>query len=74
MREHLGVHPRTVMREIALLPPAATGRNLEVFQYEPAHGQAPQPRNSDIGGHHLALYVDDLDAAIAHLRARGYRD
>jgi glyoxylase I family protein len=26
------------------------------------------PRNSDIGGHHVALYVDDLDAAIAHLR------
>ena len=29
------------------------------------------PRNSDIGGHHVALYVDDLDAAIEHLRAHG---
>ena len=29
------------------------------------------PRNSDIGGHHVALYVDDLDAAVEHLRAPG---
>ncbi len=34
-------------------------------------GLAPQPKNSDIGGHHLALYVDDLDAAVAWLRANG---
>ncbi|MBM7089197.1 VOC family protein [Streptomyces sp. S12] len=26
------------------------------------------PRNSDVGGHHLAFYVDDVDAAAAYLR------
>jgi len=31
------------------------------------------PRNSDVGGHHVALYVDDLDAAVAHLHAHGLR-
>lgn len=68
MREHLGVHPRTVMRELRFFR-LGHGPNLEVFQYEPADGQNPMPRNSDLGGHHLALYVDDLDTAIAHLRA-----
>lgn len=70
MRTHLGVHPRTVIREIRFYR-LGSGANLEVFKYEPADGQAPQPRNSDVGGHHLALYVDDLDAAMATLRARG---
>ena len=31
------------------------------------------PRNSDVGGHHVALYVDDLDAAVAYLREQGVR-
>lgn len=68
MTTQLGVHPRTVIREIRFYR-LASGTNLEVFQYDAADGQAGPPRNSDIGGHHLALYVDDLDAAIAHLRA-----
>jgi hypothetical protein len=29
------------------------------------------PRNSDVGGHHIALYVEDLDAAVADLHRRG---
>jgi catechol 2,3-dioxygenase-like lactoylglutathione lyase family enzyme len=68
MTTQLGVHPRTVIREIRFYR-LASGTNLEVFQYDAADGQAGPPRNSDIGGHHLALYVDDLDAAIEHLRA-----
>lgn len=68
MRERLGVHPRTVIREIRFYR-LGNGSNVELFQYDAADGQAPQPRNSDIGGHHLALYVDDMDAAVAYLRA-----
>lgn len=67
MFRQLGVHPHTVIREIRLYR-LGNGSNLEVFQYQAADGQADQPRNSDFGGHHLALYVDDLDAAIAALR------
>lgn len=70
MRTHLGVHPRTVVREIRFYRLGA-GSNLEVFEYQAADGQAAQPRNSDLGGHHLALYVDDLDAAMETLRGRG---
>lgn len=72
MAEHLNVHPRSVMRELRFFR-CGHGPNFEIFQWEPADGQAPQPRNSDIGGHHLAFYVDDMDAAVAYLKARGVR-
>ena len=68
MQVQIGVDPRTEIREIRFYR-LGNGSNLEVFQYDAADGQAPQPRNSDIGGHHLALYVDDMDAAIEYLRA-----
>jgi glyoxylase I family protein len=48
-----------------------TGVTFEVFEYEAADDPSPQPSNSDIGGHHLAFYVYDLDAAIAYLRTEG---
>lgn len=70
MQTHLGVHPRTEITEIRFYR-LGNGTNLEVFGYDSADGQAPQPRNSDIGGHHLALYVDDMDAAAAYLHAAG---
>ena len=68
MAVQLGVHPRTEITEIRFYR-LGNGTNLEVFAYDSADGQRPQPRNSDIGGHHLALYVDDIDAAVDHLRA-----
>jgi catechol 2,3-dioxygenase-like lactoylglutathione lyase family enzyme len=70
MTTQLGVHPRSVVREIRFYR-LGNGTNLEVFEYDAADGQSGPPRNSDIGGHHLALYVDDLDAAVAHLREHG---
>ena len=30
--------------------------------------RSPQPKNSDIGGHHLAFYVDDFDKALTYLK------
>jgi glyoxylase I family protein len=70
MSAHLNVHPRAVMRRLRFY--RCGGQAIfEVFQYE-APGQAEAvPRNSDIGGHHVALYVEDLDTAVAHLRERG---
>ncbi|MEI5583365.1 MULTISPECIES: VOC family protein [unclassified Agromyces] len=72
MAEHLNVHPRSVMRELRFFR-CGHGPNFEIFQWEPADGQAGPPRNSDIGGHHLAFYVDDLDAAVEYLHAQGVR-
>jgi glyoxylase I family protein len=42
---------------------------FEVFEYEAADQVTTPPRNSDVGGHHVALYVDDLDDAVKALRA-----
>lgn len=43
---------------------------LELFQYDkPADRRTIPPKNCDYGGHHIAFKVDDLDAAIAHLKA-----
>lgn len=72
MSTHLGVDERTVMRQLRFY--RLGGQAIfEVFGYEAA-GQSPTPpRNSDVGGHHVALYVEDLDAAVAALHANGLR-
>ena len=46
------------------------GANLEVLGFAGEDIRKEGPRNSDAGGHHVALYVDDLDEAIGQLRAR----
>lgn len=72
MHEHLNVHPRTVMRRNDFYR-CGDQVVFEVFSYEAPDQRTEPPRNSDIGGHHVALYVDDLDAAVAHLRANDVR-
>ncbi|THF64975.1 VOC family protein [Pseudothauera nasutitermitis] len=72
MQTHLNVHPRAVMRRLRFLR-CANGSNFEIFEYASPDQNPAQPRNSDIGGHHLAFYVDDIDAAVAYLRAKGVR-
>lgn len=69
MAQNLNVPPRTVLRGLKFLR-CGNGSNLELFEYE-ARDQRQQPRNSDIGGHHLAFYVDDCHAATEFLKARG---
>ncbi|HEX4222459.1 MAG TPA: VOC family protein [Pseudonocardiaceae bacterium] len=72
MSEHLGVDDRAVMRELHFY--RLGGKAIfEVFQYEAPDQRRETPRNSDVGGHHIALYVADMDAAVADLRRRGLR-
>jgi glyoxylase I family protein len=72
MRAHLNVDPCRVVNEIRFYR-CGFGLNFEVFEYEPHDGQRDVPRNSDLGGHHVALYVDDMDAACAYLESKGVR-
>ena len=72
MERQLNVHPRTVMRRLKFLR-CKHGSNFEIFEYEAPDQNTAQPKNSDIGGHHLAFYVDDMDAAIAYLKEKGVR-
>ncbi|WP_283135651.1 VOC family protein [Rhizohabitans arisaemae] len=69
MNDHLGVHPRAVMEQLRLL--RCGDVTLEVFRYAAPDQRREVPRNSDMGGHHIALYVEDLDLALAHLHAHG---
>jgi catechol 2,3-dioxygenase-like lactoylglutathione lyase family enzyme len=70
MREHLNVHPRAVMRQLHFYR-CGNQAIFEVFQYEAPDQDTDVPCNSDIGGHHVALYVEDLDKAVDHLRQSG---
>lgn len=72
MAEHLNVHPRAVMRRLKFLR-CRNGSNFEIFEYDSPDQNRSQPRNSDVGGHHLAFYVDDMAAALEHLRRHGVR-
>jgi catechol 2,3-dioxygenase-like lactoylglutathione lyase family enzyme len=72
MKEHLNVDPRTVMRKLRLFR-CRHGSNFEVFEYAAPDQNLAQPKNSDVGGHHLAFYVDEFDAAVAYLSEKGVR-
>lgn len=65
--DELGLDPRARIPAMSLMR-CRTGVNLELFQYEAPHQRKELPRMSDWGGHHLAFYVDDIDAALAGLR------
>lgn len=72
MAVHLGVHPRATIRRVHFY--RLGGQAIfEVFQYDAPDQVGEPPRNSDVGGHHVALYVDDLDAAVDALNERGVR-
>lgn len=66
MRRRLNVDPQAQSR-IAMIRIGAH-HNIELFEYEAPDQRTTQPRNSDIGGHHLAFYVDDIDAAYEYVR------
>jgi len=68
MQDTIGVHPQSQIIEIRFYR-LANGANFELFTYD-APAQNPQPSNSDIGGHHVAFYVDDIDEAIEYLKAK----
>jgi catechol 2,3-dioxygenase-like lactoylglutathione lyase family enzyme len=67
MARHLGVHSRAVIRKLRMIK-IECGPSLELFQYEAPDQQHDRPRNSDWAGHHVAFYVEDMAAAVAHLR------
>ena len=51
----------------------AGGLKLEIYQYERPISEVRPPKNSDLGGHHIALRVDDVEAAAEYLRGKGCR-
>jgi len=70
MTDALGVHPKAVIEEIVQLR-CGFGSNIELFKYTAPDQKESKPLNSDIGGFHIAFYVDDVAAAKAYLDSKG---
>lgn len=68
MPTRLGVSPEASVRLAVLRLGAAL--NLELVEFTGPGQRGEPPRVSDAGGCHLAIHVDDFEAASAYLRAR----
>jgi catechol 2,3-dioxygenase-like lactoylglutathione lyase family enzyme len=68
-QDNLNVNPRAEIYGYETLR-CGHGSNVEVFEYKSPDQVKSPPKNSDIGGHHLSFYVDDLDKAVAYLRTQ----
>ncbi|KKC27000.1 VOC family protein [Sphingomonas sp. SRS2] len=65
----IGVPPGTEIDTIRMYK-MGTGPGIELFHYK-TDGQRPAARMCDVGWQHLALYVDDMEAAIERAVAAG---
>jgi catechol 2,3-dioxygenase-like lactoylglutathione lyase family enzyme len=72
MTDVVNVNPRAVIEEISMVR-CGYGSNIELFQYTSPDQAKAEPKNSDIGGHHIALYVDDIDKAAAYLKEKNIK-
>jgi catechol 2,3-dioxygenase-like lactoylglutathione lyase family enzyme len=72
MQDVVNVNPRAVIDEISMVR-CGYGSNIELFQYQSPDQAKTLPKNSDIGGHHIALYVDDIDKAAAYLKEKNVK-
>ncbi|RVC63231.1 MAG: glyoxalase [Mesorhizobium sp.] len=72
MQDLLGVDPKAVIEEITQIR-CGYGSNIELFKYTAPDQKDLTPKNSDIGGFHIALYVDDVAAAKAYLDGKGVK-
>jgi len=70
MAENLGVHPRARV-ELLRFFRLGHGLNVELFDYAAPDQRTELPKNSDHGGYHVALYVDDFEIALSYLRNQG---
>ena len=72
MSENLNVHKDAVIK-VAHLLRCGNGPALEIFEYSSPDQNTQQPKNSDIGGHHIAFYVDDMTKAVEYLKSEGVK-
>lgn len=72
MADNLNVNPRAVIEMITMVK-CGNGPALEVFKYTSPDQNPEPPKNSDIGGYHIALYVDDIREAVKYLRENDVR-
>ena len=54
MKDVLDVNPRAVITQITMIR-CGYGSNIELFSYESPDQKVVQPKNSDVGGYHIAF-------------------
>lgn len=69
MVQNFDLHPQSVVRQLAVVRSPFV--NFELFEGSAPDQATNWPRLLDIGGLHLALYVDDTDIALDYLIAAG---
>lgn len=69
MKTHLNVHPQAEITKIRFLR-CKNGINFELFEYKSPDQRREMPKNSDIGGHHVGIYVEDFNKALAYLKSK----
>ena len=67
MTRHLNVPARSRVKELRFFR-CGHGPNFEIFEFEGEGHNGSPPRNCDVGGHHLAFYVDRFDEACTYLQ------
>ncbi len=72
MNVHLNVDARAEIKRFQMVR-CGHGTNLEIFEYGAPKQSRTPPKNSDVGGHHLAFYVEDMDKAVAYLKENGVK-
>jgi catechol 2,3-dioxygenase-like lactoylglutathione lyase family enzyme len=74
MTVHLNVEARAEIRQIAVMTSSRLSMKLELFEYgDNIEKRDVGPRNSDVGGHHIAFAVDDMKEAVRWLKANDLR-
>ena len=72
MGDVLNINPEARIDKITMVRCGA-GSNIELFQYTSPDQKNMTPKNSDIGGMHIALYVDDVQLAKDYLDSHGVK-
>lgn len=72
MQDVLGVDPKAVIEQITMVR-CGIGSNIELFKYTAPDQKTLEVKNSDIGGFHIAFYVDDVAAAKTYLDGKGIK-
>ncbi|MEO6299255.1 MAG: VOC family protein [Paracoccaceae bacterium] len=72
MKDLLNVDSKATIEGITMLR-CGFGSNIELFKYTAPDQKTAFPLNSDIGGYHIAIYVDDIDKAAEYLKAKGIK-
>lgn len=72
MSDYLNVDRNATIPAMRLMR-CGYGLNLEIFEYTAPERNMVPPRNSDVGGHHIAFYVEDMNVAVSYLREKGVK-